>query len=65
MNRSDFQKLTELRLTEANALLGAKCYEGAYYLTGYAVECALKACIAQTDPAIRFSYQEFRQNIRT
>ena len=47
MNRTDFQKLTELRLNEANALLGAKRYEGAYYLTGYAVECALKACIAK------------------
>jgi hypothetical protein len=47
MNRTDFQKLTELRLNEANTLLGGKCYEGAYYLTGYAVECALKACIAK------------------
>ena len=46
MNRTDFQKLTDLRLNEAKVLLDAKCYEGAYYLMGYAVECALKACIA-------------------
>ncbi len=45
MNRADFQKLTELRLAEAKVLLDSKRYEGAYYLMGYAVECALKACI--------------------
>jgi HEPN domain-containing protein len=47
MNRSDLQRLAEMRLREAEALLGAGCYEGAYYLAGYAVECALKACIAK------------------
>jgi HEPN domain-containing protein len=47
MNRADFQKLAELRLAEAKVLLDSKCYEGAYYLTGYAVECGLKACIAK------------------
>jgi HEPN domain-containing protein len=47
MNRADFQKLAELRLREAKVLLDGKRYEGAYYLAGYAVECALKACIAR------------------
>ena len=47
MNRKDFQELSELRLKEANALLGAGFPEGAYYLAAYAVECALKACIAR------------------
>ena len=28
-------------------LLDAGCWEGAYYLAGYAIECALKACIAK------------------
>jgi hypothetical protein len=28
-------------------LLGAGHWDGAYYLCGYAVECALKACIAR------------------
>jgi hypothetical protein len=28
-------------------LLGSGKYDGAYYLAGYAVECALKACIAK------------------
>ena len=47
MNRSDFQRISELRLNEANALHAAGFQEGAYYLAGYAVECALKACIAR------------------
>ena len=31
MNRTDFHKLTEIRIKEAKALLDRKCYEGAYY----------------------------------
>ena len=47
MNRVDLQQLAELRLREAEALLAAECWDGAYYLCGYAVECGLKACIAK------------------
>ena len=47
MNRADFHKLTEIRMKEAKVLLDRKCYEGAYYLAGYAVECAFRACIAK------------------
>jgi hypothetical protein len=47
MNRRDLQILTKLRLREARLLLDNGCYEGAYYLAGYAIECALKACIAK------------------
>jgi HEPN domain-containing protein len=47
MNRTDFQNLAELRLEESKALLAAGFPDGAYYLAGYAVECALKACIAK------------------
>lgn len=47
MNRSDFQDLAQIRLAEAAALLQAERFDGAYYLAGYAVECALKACIAK------------------
>jgi len=54
MNRSDFHKLTEIRIKEAKVLLDRRCYEGAYYLAGYAVECALKACIAKTTQAHDF-----------
>ena len=47
MNRRDVRGLTHIRLAEARALLDAGLYDGAYYLSGYAVECALKACIAR------------------
>lgn len=47
MNRISFQKVSKLRVREAKVLLNAGYYEGAYYLLGYAVECALKACIAK------------------
>ncbi|MCZ6677854.1 MAG: HEPN domain-containing protein [Candidatus Poribacteria bacterium] len=34
-------------MKEAKVLLDHGCAPGAYYLLGYAVECALKACIAK------------------
>src|SRR5262245_62138064 len=47
MNRNDLQNLSRLREKEAKVLLDNGCFAGAYYLLGYAVECALKACIAK------------------
>jgi len=47
VNRYDFQKLARIRLEEAKVLLRNGKHEGCYYLCGYAVECALKACIAK------------------
>jgi len=47
MNRAIFQRISELRRREAATLLAAGHYSGAYYLIGYAVECAFKACVAK------------------
>ena len=47
MNRSDLQKIADLRVGDAKALLDAGRFEAAYYLLGYAVECAFKSCIAK------------------
>jgi len=47
MNKSDLEKLVEIRISEATILLSSGNYPGAYYLAGYALECALKACIAK------------------
>jgi hypothetical protein len=47
MKRKDLQALTVLRLREAEVLLKAHCPDGAYYLAGYAAECAIKAFIAK------------------
>jgi len=38
---------TLIRLKEARVLLRNGYYDGAYYLSGYCIGCALKACIAK------------------
>lgn len=45
MDRADWHQLAEERLLDAQALLAAGRWSGAYYLAGYAVECALKSCV--------------------
>jgi HEPN domain-containing protein len=47
LNRADLQQLAEDRVLDAGALLLAGRWAAAYYLAGYAVECALKAAIAR------------------
>ena len=47
MDRNDFQKLAQMRFDEAKVLRDNGRFDGAYYLAGYSVECALKACIAR------------------
>jgi HEPN domain-containing protein len=46
-NRRDFQRLARMRLRDARVLMRSGNSEAAYYLTGLAVECAVKACIAK------------------
>lgn len=48
MDRKELQGLARVRLKEARALLESGMPDGAFYLAGYAVECALKACIAKS-----------------
>jgi HEPN domain-containing protein len=43
--RAEFQEMAGRRLEEAKVLLDQGRWDGAYYLAGYAVELALKACI--------------------
>jgi hypothetical protein len=45
-DRATLQQLAEARLAEARSLLTNGMPSGAYYLAGYAIECALKAVIA-------------------
>ena len=46
MDRKELRSLAALRLREAQVLLSAGLSDGAYYLAGYAAECAVKACKA-------------------
>ena len=43
VNREELWTLAEERVRNADALLAASQWSAAYYLAGYAVECALKA----------------------
>lgn len=47
MNRNDLQRLARLRVSEAKSLLDNNHFPGAYYLLGFSIECAFKACIAK------------------
>jgi HEPN domain-containing protein len=58
MTRKDLQGLAALRLKEAKALLDAGFPDGAYYLAGYAAECAIKACIAKQTERHEFPDKE-------
>jgi len=45
VNRAELQAMAEERIKDAKALLDGGRWEFAYYTAGYAVECALKACL--------------------
>ena len=64
--RAEFQQLAEDRLDEAKALLDLGKWGGAYYLAGYALELALKACIIKMLMATdAFPDKEFSKNCYT
>ncbi|MGH9448116.1 MAG: HEPN domain-containing protein [Terriglobia bacterium] len=44
-HQDDWRKLCDTRIEDAEVLLRNGRYDAAYYLAGYAVECALKARI--------------------
>jgi len=59
VNRIDFQNLANERIAEAKILFDAGKWSGAYYLSGYAVECGLKACIAKLSKPDEFPDKTF------
>ncbi len=48
LTKADLEALAETRLEDSIFLLQAGRSSSAYYLAGYAVELALKACIAKS-----------------
>jgi HEPN domain-containing protein len=58
LDRDLLQKLANTRLVEAKALLDIGMYDGAYYLSGYVIELALKACIAKKTK--EYSYPDLK-----
>lgn len=47
LTKGDLEKLAQVRLDDALLLAHAGRSSSAYYLAGYAVELALKACISK------------------
>jgi HEPN domain-containing protein len=47
LTKADLEKLAQIRLEDSLLLFKANRSSSAYYLAGYAVELALKACIAK------------------
>ena len=47
ISKSDLETLAGVRLEDAKHLFASGRYSGAYYLSGYAIELAIKACIAK------------------
>lgn len=65
MNRAELQRLAKERISDAKVLLAARHWSAAYYLAGYAVECALKACIAKLMKAEEFPDKNFAEKCWT
>lgn len=65
MNRADFQRLANERISDAKVLLAARHWSAAYYLAGYAVECVLKACIAKLMKPEEFPDRAFAEKCWT
>src|SRR5271163_4966598 len=58
LNRELLQQLSEQHLGDAQVLLQEKRWPRSYYLAGYSVECALKACIAKQTKAYDFPHKD-------
>jgi HEPN domain-containing protein len=58
LNRELLQQLSEQHLADAQVLLEQRRWPGAYYLAGYSVECALKACIAKLTKVHDFPHKD-------
>lgn len=65
MNRADCQRIARQRVREAKTLLEAGHFPGAFYLIGYAVECALKSCIARQVKRYDFPNKKLANAVHT
>ena len=59
LNRDTLRTLAGSRLEESRVLLENKLWTGAYYMTGLALECALKSCLASAVKEYDFPDKEF------
>ena len=65
LNRDKLRRLSDSRLEEGRVLLHNNLWTGSYYMTGLAVECALKAYLAQGVQQYDFPDKNFVSRIYT
>ncbi len=65
VTRRELQRLSCLRLKEAEALFAAACYDGCAYLCGYVVELGLKAAVCATLKVSEYPEARLRAALRT
>lgn len=67
MDATGWQQFADERVLDAKALLDAGRWACAYYVAGYVVECALKACVLKyvTESGIIFDDPKFAVGCRT
>ena len=68
MKKSELQQLADDRIIDAQSLLDAKRWSAAYYLAGYAAECALKACVlsyVEKNPDVIFREKRYSEQCWT
>jgi hypothetical protein len=61
VNRTELRRLAEDRVLDVEALLKDSRWSGAYYLSGYAVECGLKAYVLAFVERTGVIFQDKRQ----
>ena len=59
LNRDTLRALAGSRLEEGRVLLENRLWTGAYYMTGLAIECALKSCLASAVKEHDFPDKDF------
>lgn len=65
VDRYHLQELSRTRQREARLLLASGEWSDAYYVSGYAAECALKACIARATRPNEFPDKNFAEKVWT
>lgn len=65
LSQKDLEVLAQTRLDDAKLLLAHERWSSAYYLAGYVVELALKACIAKQFQAHAIPSKDFVSTIYT
>jgi len=65
LNRAALQQLADIRIIDARALFVTGHFSGAYYIGGYAIECAIKSTIASLVREFDFPDKRFATAVWT